>query len=72
MNYDILWILYFFVAGLLLYFVFDVDLVYVVIGIAAFELAYYVANRETWSPVRRYIYNLFYGAGYILPSLFLA
>lgn len=64
--------MYFFAAGLMLYFVFDVDLVYVAIGIAAFEFAYYIAYRDSWSPVRRYVYNLFYLVGYMLPVLFLA
>ena len=70
MNYDVLWVIYYIIAGVLLYEVFDVELAYVIGGIVVFELAYYIVNRETWSPVRRYIYNLMYGVGYTIPMLF--
>ena len=70
MNYDLLWILYFLIAGLLTYFVFKTDIIFIVLAVVALELAYYLIYRTKWNFVRRYLFNLFYVVGYVTPLVF--
>ena len=70
MNYDLLWILYFLIAGLLTYYVFETDILFIVLAVIALELAYYLIYRTKWNFIRRYLFNLFYVVGYVTPLVF--
>lgn len=67
MNYDLLWILYYIGAGLATYFIFDTDVEYIVFAAIAVELSYYIVFNTSWNFIKRYLFNLFYVMGYVVP-----
>ena len=67
MNYDILWIAYFLGAGLATYYIFNTDIEYIVFAAISAELAYFLVFRTTWNFIKRYLFNLFYVFGYVVP-----
>ena len=67
MNYDLLWVAYFVGAGLATYFIFDVDVKYIVFAAIAVELTYFIVFREKWNFIKRYLFNMFYVTGYAIP-----
>ena len=70
MNYTLLWIVYFLAAGLATYYVFNANIIYIVVGIISFELTYYLIYRKRWFFVQRYILNMFYIIGVVTPFIF--
>lgn len=67
LNYDLLWILYFIAAGLATYYVFEADILYIAFAIIAVELSYFLIFRTKWNFIKRYLFNLFYVMGYVIP-----
>lgn len=70
LNYDLLWVLYFISAGLATYYVFEADILYIVFAIIAVELSYFLIFRTKWNFIKRYLLNLFYVSGYVIPLVF--
>lgn len=70
LNYDLLWVIYFIAAGLATYYIFETDILYIVFAIIAVELAYFLVFRTKWNFIKRYLFNLFYVMGYVVPLVF--
>ena len=70
LNYDLLWVMYFIAAGVATYYIFKTDILYIVFAIIAVELAYFLVFRTKWNFVKRYLLNLFYVTGYVIPLVF--
>jgi hypothetical protein len=70
MNYDFLWIAYFIGTGLLTYYIFKTDILFIALAVVALELAYYLIHKTKWNFIRRYLFNLFYVVGYVTPLVF--
>ena len=70
MNYDLLWVAYFIGAGLATYYIFEVDVIYILFAAICIEISYFLVYREKWNFIKRYLFNLFYVAGYLVPLVF--
>ena len=70
LNYDLLWVIYFIAAGLATYYIFETDILYIFFAIIAVELAYFLVFRTKWNFIKRYLFNLFYVMGYVVPLVF--
>jgi positive regulator of sigma E activity len=70
LNYDLLWVIYFIAAGLATYYIFETDILYIVFAIIAVELSYFLVFRTKWNFIKRYLFNLFYVMGYVVPLVF--
>ena len=70
LNYDLLWVMYFIAAGLATYYIFKTDILYIALAIIAVELAYFLVFRTKWNFIKRYLLNLFYVMGYVIPLVF--
>lgn len=62
--------MYFIAAGVATYYIFKTDILYIVFAIIAVELAYFLVFRTKWNFVKRYLLNLFYVTGYVIPLVF--
>ena len=71
MNYELLWAVYFSIAGFMTYYVFQTDILYILFAIIAFEMTYFILFRTKWNFIKRYLFNLFYVAGYVIPLVIL-
>ena len=69
-NYDLLWVIYFSAAGLATYYIFETDILFIVLAVIALELAYFLLFRTKWNFIKRYLFNLFYVVGYVVPLVF--
>ena len=69
LNYDLLWILYFLGTGLATYYIFNANILYIVIGVIGIELLYYIIYRKKWIFIKRYVFNLFYLLGIAIPFI---
>jgi hypothetical protein len=67
LNEDIMWILYSILAGLLTYYVFETDILYIFFAVVSIELSYFLIYRTKWNFIKRYLINLFYISGYVIP-----
>ncbi len=68
--YNLLWVIYKFAAGFLVYTIFKTDWLYILLGILAAEIAFFIVYRKNWIFMKRYLFNLFYLLGYLTPLLF--
>lgn len=59
--------LYYIGAGLLTYYVFKTDFLFILLAIVALEIAYFSILKTRWNFINRYLSNLFYVAGYLVP-----
>ena len=68
-NQNILWILYFSAAGVMSYFIFKTNFLYILLFIIAAETTFYLVFNKQWDFVKRYLFNIFYVMGYVVPLL---
>ena len=68
--YNLGWSLFKFGMGFLVYTVFKTDWEYILIALIAGEIAFYIAYRQNWLFIKRYLFNIFYLFGYLTPLLF--
>lgn len=68
-NYDFLWILYFIGTGLATYYIFNANILYIVLGIIGLEVLFYIVYRKNWYFFKRYVFNLFYLLGIAIPFI---
>ena len=68
-RYDLLWILYFIGTGLATYYIFNANILYIVLGIIGLEVMFYIIYRKNWFFIKRYVFNLFYLLGIAIPFI---
>lgn len=66
---DVIQTLYFLGAGLATYYIFKTDFIYILFAIIALELTYFLVFRSRWNFVKRYVFNVFYAFGYLVPLI---
>ena len=61
---------YFIGAGLATYYIFEVDVIYILFATICIEISYFLVYREKWNFIKRYLFNLLYVTGYLVPLVF--
>lgn len=70
MYYNLLWVMYKFGAGFLVYTVFKTNWLYILLAVLLAEIIFYLIYKKHWLFVKRYLFNLAYLFGYLTPLLF--
>ena len=58
---------YYILAGMATYYVFKTDFTYILFAVVALELSYYIVLKTRWNFINRYLSNLFYVSGFLVP-----